>query len=87
MARTLPEANPFSANLLPVWGKGISPGFSELGSTGSPCGEFLGEGGCCSSSWWLVPNRQPGLQVRVLASSVLTLAAGSSGISLSHLLP
>lgn len=34
MARTLPEANPFSVNLLPVWGKGISPGFSELGSAG-----------------------------------------------------
>lgn len=51
----------------------------NLGALESPCGEFLGEGGCCSSSWWLVPNGQPGLQVRVLASSVLTLLQAALG--------
>lgn len=79
MAQTLPDSNLFFPNPLPVWGKGTSPGFSELGRAGSPCGVFLGEEGCHPSSWWLVPKRRPGL-----ASSILALATGRSVASGEH---
>lgn len=84
MAQTLPDSNLFFPNLLPVWGKGLSPGLSDFGRAGSPFEEFLGERGCCSSSWWLVPKRRPGLQVRVLASSILALVTGSFMASGKH---